>query len=296
MMKQLFAVFAVLAGAVGAPAWAVVKCETVPIKSETSVKIGSKTLKKLTTGYDAAVKSACGPDWTNGDDYWLYGAFYALYKAPPFKTAKEKEQWVASREQPALERKVCWDAGEGGDEVAKPKNIVGYYAYEATNTSLGDGPGVKRNMELHLLCVAESSRGGGQGIDLLNRAIADASARVLEGQSVSVKIVALKKAEPFYEKLQLNCESLDEGKVYTGTVVKGGAVERWPVLFRAEDCDRVEFDCASLASVNDAREKGILVEGWTMKQAEERRGQPKPTCVENRGTETVKFSKVSLDD
>lgn len=298
MKKELFAVWAVLAYVAGAPAWASVKCELVPIQSEKEVTIGTKKLKKLTTKYESDVKGACGPKWVNGDDFWLYGDYYPLYRLDLNVSKKDQEQFVKSRpQQPQLMRKVCWDAGDDDSVEVKAKNIIGFYAYQTSDrASVGDGRGVKRDMDLHLLCITPDARSGGHGTNLLNRSIADASASLLTGQSTRVKIVSHQAAEGFYEGLQLTCDAQDEGKVFTGTVEKGGRVERWPLLFDAKECRRVVFDCASVEAVNEARETESLVVGWSMEEAVQNRGQPKPDCVANPRTTTVKFSVLDSAD
>jgi hypothetical protein len=283
---------AVLGLAPAAPA-ATLECSPIPVKDETQVPSikdkNGKAVKRLTTSVDGDLASVCGPDWIDPQNYWRHGDFYALYEPSPFKHPSDAVKWATTRLQPRLTRVACVDGSVSGK-----KPYIGVYAYESSDTGVGDTPGrVRRQMKLHVLCVAPAfRRQGGWGTVLLNRAISDAATGMPDNQKVSIELLSHPSAEAFYNSLTLSCVPESDGAVkgnsYRASLLAGTEVERkknWTLA--GGSCAKVTYGCSDdLALYHQAVESFWVADAEEM-ACEEEAAKKNPT--------TKTFDQVVLE-
>lgn len=121
-----------------------------------------------------------------------------------------------------------------------------------------------RDVNGHFLCVAKDERRHGLGLELLNRAVKHATASLLDNQAFNVRITALKSAESFYNKLEMDCQDHSEGKIYIHKGIKGTTIVKKPFYWsfvhsEIGACNPVSFECESYADYKAAQANGWLV-------------------------------------
>jgi hypothetical protein len=242
MWKGRALIAAAVAAAIAGPAYAVeLDCEKVDARDAGTVEYGRKTLKKLKTGVDTDVKSACTP-WEGALNYWKYGDYYPLWEINPLKVSeKDKNQFITTHDQYNIHRMQCTQRVERG----KPP-VVGYFAYHFVAAERPKDNESRGTATLDLLCTTSKGREKGVGTTMLDEAAKEISGTFLPDQFFRLELVAVKGAEPFYNRFELSCDDYDAGKKYSTRLTLGQKKGEAP-------------GCASRPPITQTRLRGSVI-------------------------------------
>ncbi len=204
---------------------------------------GVKVGYHLTTPNDKSEVGNLCKRITDPLDIWRYGDYYPLYQSQPIKeSGNQIEQYVSSRggKQPALQRYICKDTNNAN---------VGLYVTEWQPAPNSEANNIG-TMVLHLACAGQS--GQGTGIALLNKAAKDAFSKIsgqnpnAENQSVSMKLVATKGAQTFYNRTSLTLQDEDTYQASFAYSNRANYSDGWFVFLRNTAAPQSYADCANI--------------------------------------------------
>jgi hypothetical protein len=291
MWRGRVLVAAAVAAALAGPAYSVqLDCERVDARdAKSTVKYGGKELKKLETGVDAQVKSACTP-WQDALDYWKYGDYYPLWDSKTAKfSEKDKNQFATSHNFYNIRRMQCTKRVDRG----KPP-VVGYFAYHFVAAEKPKDNESRGTATLDLLCTTTDGREKGVGTAMLDEAAKEISGTFLPEQFFRLELVAVKGAEPFYNRFQLSCDEFAAGKMYSGRLTMGQkkgepAQVRLRAAYHTDEangtCHPVTFACV----IGDAYQQAI--KNKKLMTLEEAKAAGYHDC-EAGNAEPIEFSKI----
>jgi len=259
---------AIAVGTLPGYASAEIECQPVAVKEGRELNsTWGKQLHHLQSAGDVdnTVNSLCRPDWARADDYWLYGNYYPLHDNPLTRQRDGADLFVKSRpNQPELARYLCKDTGPNGATPYEKAKPVGVFAYESVGTkeSGKKGSDIARQVELHVLCVAENARGQGLGIRVLNEAVQRMTKGVGDDRKVRLQLTSHAKAHDFYDRLDMTCRDEGEGgavaRVYERTLKQGEQIDRRSSIYYMDlndngQCKRVTFGCGNRYEYGELR-------------------------------------------